>query len=178
MPLKEFFPSVQIRSIIQWLVASDTSSVWNFCARSSDDIMGLPVAPNYGTCFLRRKKKTKMADSSLRRRCVSHSPFSGADFCGEGTGNFRSPGEPIWKSIWNENKFILILLRSYWPYMYDDCFLNTVFNDVFSLCESCRNNTLPRSPREKLPLVAILSLDVKSLSLQERNMLLVDHLVK
>ena len=38
-------------------LASDTSSVWNFRARSSDDIMGLPVAPNYGMCFLRRKKK-------------------------------------------------------------------------------------------------------------------------
>ena len=32
----------------------------------------------------------------------------------------------------------------------NDC-LNTVFNDVFSLCGSCRNddNALPRSPREK-----------------------------
>ena len=40
-------------------LASDTSSVWNFRARSSDDIMGLPVAPNYGMCFLRRKKKDK-----------------------------------------------------------------------------------------------------------------------
>ena len=36
----------------------------------------------------------------------------------------------------------------------------------------------PRSPREKLQLVAILSLRVNSLSLQERNMLFVDRPVK
>ena len=40
-------------------------------------------------------------------------------------------------------------------------YLNTVFDDVVSLCGSCRDNALPRSP--------ILSLRVKSLSLQERN---------
>ena len=40
-------------------------------------------------------------------------------------------------------------------------YLNTVFDDVVSLCGSCRNNALQRSP--------ILSLRVKSLSIQERN---------
>ena len=29
-------------------------------------------------------------------------------------------------------------------------YLNTVFDEVVSLCESCRNNALPRSPRENL----------------------------
>jgi len=53
--------------------------------------------------------------------------------------------------------------------MYADCFLNTVFDDVFSLGGSCRNNTLPWSPREKLQLVAILSRHVKSLSLQKKE---------
>ena len=57
-------------------------------------------------------------------------------------------------------------------------YLNTVFDDVISLCGSCRNNTLPRSPLEKLQLVAILSLLVKSRSFQERNMLFVDRPVK
>ena len=38
---------------------------------------------------------------------------------------------------------------------------DTVFDDVVSLCGSCRNNALQRSP--------ILSLRVKSLSIQERN---------
>ena len=49
-----------------------------------------------------------------------------------------------------------------------------------SLRGSCRNNALPRSPREKLQLVRclILSMGVKSLSLQERNMLFIDRLNK
>ena len=51
-------------------------------------------------------------------------------------------------------------------------YLNTVFNDVVSLCRSCRKNALPQSLREKLSLVAIFSLHVKNLSLQERNMLI------
>ena len=29
-------------------------------------------------------------------------------------------------------------------------YLNTVFDEVVSLCESCRNNALPRSPGENL----------------------------
>ena len=29
-------------------------------------------------------------------------------------------------------------------------YLNTVFDEVVSLCESCRNNALPWSPRENL----------------------------
>ena len=40
-------------------------------------------------------------------------------------------------------------------------YLSTVFDDVVSLCGSCRNNALPRSP--------IIYLRAKSLSLQERN---------
>ena len=59
----------------------------------------------------------------------------------------------------------------------NDC-LNTLFDEVVSLRGSRRNNTLPLFPREKLELVAILSLRVKGLSLQERNMLFVDRPVK
>ena len=40
--------------------------------------------------------------------CVSHPRFYGADFCGEGTGHFRSSGEQVWKSIWNEHKLKLL----------------------------------------------------------------------
>ena len=34
-------------------------------------------------------KKDKMVDGTHRRLCVSHSPFNGADFCGQGTGHVR-----------------------------------------------------------------------------------------
>ena len=53
--------------------------------------------------------------------------------------------------------------------LYPNDYLNTVLDDVVSLFGSCRSNALPRSPREKLSLVAILSLRMKSLSLQEKN---------
>ena len=46
-------------------------------------------------------------------------------------------------------------------------YLNTVFDDVVILGRSCRNNALPRSPRQKRQYVAIISLHVKSLSLHE-----------
>ena len=51
--------------------------------------------------------------------------------------------------------------------------LNTVFYDVVSLRGSC-----PRSSLEELRLDSIVSLRVKSLSLQEKNMLFVDHPLK
>ena len=73
------------------------------------------------TFFLRYVKKDKMADGTPRRLCVSHSPFNGADFCGEGMGHFRSSGEHIWKSIWNEHK---IITWSIWPYIYAEWLLN------------------------------------------------------
>ena len=40
------------------------------------------------------------------------------------------------------------------PIFTPNAYLNTVFNDVVSLCGSCRNNALPRSPWEMLQLVA------------------------
>ena len=57
-------------------------------------------------------------------------------------------------------------------------YLNTVFDEVVSLRRSFRYYALPRSPREKPQFVAILSRRVKSLSLQGKNMLFVDRLVK
>ena len=50
-----------------------------------------------------------------RRLCVSDSPLNGADFCGKGTGHFRSSGELTRKSIWNEHK---IIAWSCWPHIY------------------------------------------------------------
>ena len=54
-------------------------------------------------------------------------------------------------------------------------YLSTVFDDVVSLGGSCRNNFLPPSSREKLQLVTILSLRVKILSLQERDVQFVNR---
>ena len=42
-----------------------------------------------------------MADSSPRRRCVSHSPFNRPDFGGDGTGVISGR---LAKSIWDEHK--------------------------------------------------------------------------
>ena len=51
-----------------------------------------------------------------------------------------------------------IIVWSYWPYICTvNDYLNAVFDDVVSLCGSCRNNALPPSLQEKLCLVAILS---------------------
>ena len=59
-------------------------------------------------------------------------------------------------------------------------YLNTVFDDVVSLPGSCENNALSRSPREKVQLVAVLSLRVKCLVLSTRKeyMLFKDRPVK
>ena len=59
-------------------------------------------------------------------------------------------------------------------------YLNTVFDDVVSLPGNCENNALSRSPREKLQLVAVLSLRVKCLVLSTRKeyMLFKDRPVK
>ena len=130
-------------------------------------IIGLPIRAT-----LSRKMEAtssvqqndKMVDGTPRRFCVSHSPFNGADFCGEGTGNFRSSGETIWES----NSKLLRGVIGPMSTANDD--LNTEFDDVVSLCGSCRNNALPLPPKEKPRLVAILSLRArKSLSFKERN---------
>ena len=79
-------------------------------------IIGLPVSatPNQER-LLAMPQKDKMGDETLRRLCVPHSPFIGADFCGEGTGHFQSSSEQTWKLIWNKHKIIAL---GYWPYIY------------------------------------------------------------
>ena len=78
--------------------------------------VGLPLRamPNHKLGHNYVKTKDQMVDRSLRRLCVSHSPFNGADFCREGTSHFRSSGKQIWKAIWNLHK---IIAWSYWPYI-------------------------------------------------------------
>ena len=104
-----------------------------------------------------------------------HFPINSADFSGEGTGHFKSSGEQIWKSIGTNTELVRGVIG---PISSPNDDLNIVFDDVVSLRGSCRNNSLPRSPREKLQLVRILSLRVKARSSQERNTLFVDRPIK
>ena len=123
------------------------------------------------TSFL-YQRKDKRADGTPRILCVSHSSFNKADFCGEGTDHFRLSGNRFKSRFGTNTKLLLGVIG---PISTLNVHLNTV-----SLRGSCRNNALPRSPREKLQLVRclILSMGVKSLSLQERNMLFIDRLNK
>ena len=68
-------------------------------------------------CQKRQKWRTELPEGFA----CPISPFNGADFCGERTGHFRSSGEHIWKSIWNEHK---IITWSIWPYIYAEWLLN------------------------------------------------------
>ena len=113
--------------------------------------------------FLRRKnKKNKKADRSPRGRYVSH--FYRADFFGEGTGiSGRCLTNRFGSRFGTSTKLFRGVIG---PISTPNDSLNAVFDDIISLCGSCRNNALPRSPREKLQLVAILSLRVIGLSLQ------------
>ena len=104
-----------------------------------------------------------------------HFPINRADFSGKGTGHFKSSGEQIWKSIGTNTELVRGVIG---PISSPNDDLNIVFDDVVSLRGSCRNNSLPRSPREKLQLVTILSLGVKARSSQERNTLFVDRPIK
>ena len=78
-------------------------------------IISLPVRakPNQEmrSTFFLCQKKDKMADGHPWRLCVYHSPFKGADFCEERTGNFRASGKQIWKSVWNEHKLLRGVIR-------------------------------------------------------------------
>ena len=98
------------------------------------------------------QQKEKMVDGTPRRLCISYSSFIGSNFCSKGTGHFRLSGEQIWKLIWTNTKLLQGVID---PISTPNDYLNTVFNDVVSLCESCRNSAIPRSPWEKLLLTKI-----------------------
>ena len=68
-------------------------------------IFGLPVTLQlWNGAFAVEKRQN--GGRLTKNACVSHSPFNKADFCGKGTGHFRSSVEQIWKSIWNEHKIV------------------------------------------------------------------------
>ena len=102
--------------------------------------------------------------------CVSHPRFNEDDFCGEGTGHFRSSGEQTWNSIWNEHK--LKLLRGVTgPISKPNYFLNTQSEIAkysirmrYLACAWAAETTASDGPHGKsVRLVTILSLRVKSL---------------
>ena len=128
-------------------------------------IIGMPVRamPNQeANSFY--VKRDKMVDGTPRRLCMSHSPFNGANFCGEVIPSHLVNRFGSW--FGTNNKLSRGVIG---PISTTNDYLNTAYNDVVCLCGSCRNNALSRSPWEKIWLVAILSQRVKSLSLQERN---------
>ena len=134
------------------------------------------MAPNYGIGLLCRKKD-KMADVSPRGRAFPGQPLPpppptsmGADFYGEGKGHTFGLANRFGTRFGTNTKLSHGVIR---PISTPNDYLNKVFDDLVSLCGSCRNNALPRSAREKLQLVAILSLRETRLSLQERNMRIV-----
>ena len=57
-------------------------------------------------------------------------PLNGADFCGEGTGHFRSSSEKIWNSIWKDAKSLRGVIG---PISTPNDYLTTVLNDACQL---------------------------------------------
>ena len=111
-------------------------------------MFGLPWGQHPIKKPLGMSKKDKMADRTPRRLCVSHFPFNGANFDGEGMGHFRLSGKQAWKLIWNERK---IIVWSYWPYIYAEWLSNlySIHSDVVSLWRSFRNKWPSHGPEGK-----------------------------
>ena len=120
------------------------------------------------------EKKTKWRTSHPEgARFLANPPpptSMGADFYGEGKGHRFGLANRFGTRFGTNTKLSHGVIR---PISTPNDYLNKVFDDLVSLCGSCRNNALPRSAREKLQLVAILSLRETRLSLQERNMRIV-----
>ena len=123
---------------------------------------------------LAKSKEDKMADGTPRMLCMSHSPFNGADFCGEEMGHFRSSGEQTGNRFGTNTKLLCggigpIYTYTEWLSKYSIQWCS------YTVQELQKQAALLWSWWEKLQLVAILSLYMKSLSLQERNILFVDQ---
>ena len=125
-------------------------------------IIGLPVAPQLWNGLF-PSKKDKMVDGSTRGHCVFHS------------GHFRTSCEKIWKSIWNEHR---IIASSYSPYSLRRMIVEIQFSTMLLACPGAAETMPSHGPTGKLQLVAILSLYVKGLSSQEKNILFVDRPLK
>ena len=91
------------------------------------------------------QQKDKMAEGNRRGLWVSHASLNGADFAGRGRSF-----QVVWRT---DLKVDLERTQncewSFWPISKPNDYPNLVFNDVISLCGSCRNS-LQWSLREKL----------------------------
>ena len=124
-------------------------------------IIGLPVAPSYGMVFLCRKK------TNLEGVGCATLPSMGPICAGRGRVISGRLANRLESRFGTNTK----LLRGVnWPY------ISIQYSMMLLVCAggSRSNNALPWSPREILQLL----LRVKSLAVQERNMLFVDRLVK
>lgn len=104
-----------------------------------------------GNVQLRNKKQilfmSKMTDRNPRRLCMSHSSFSGADFVGRRQVISGHPANRFGSGCGSNTKLLHEVID---PISVLNDYLNIVFDDVVSLCGSCRKNALPWSPQEKL----------------------------
>ena len=90
---------------------------------------------------------SKIADRNPRRLCVSHSPFNGADFVGRGQVISGHLANRFGSGFRSNAKLLHGVID---PISVPNDYLNTVFDDVVSLCGSCRKNALLWSPQENL----------------------------
>ena len=135
--------------------------------------------------ILSMSKKDKMAGGSPRRFCVSHSPFKGADYCGEKLGRGRVISGRLANRFGSRFGTNTKLLRGViGPISSPSDYLDTACDDDDDDDDdddAGAAETMPsHCPYGKsfnlcLLLVTFLSLRVESLFLQERNMLFVDR---
>ena len=110
--------------------------------------------------------------------CVSHSSFTGADFCRRGGGGLAISGRLANRLVsWFGSNNIELLRGVIDPISsLDDC-LNTVFDEVVSLRGICRNRCLATVPTGKASTFCISFWVCQKdfPQLQERNNLFVDR---
>ena len=78
---------------------------------------------------------------------MSHSPFNGTDFVGRGLVILGHLVNRFGGQFGTNTKLLHEVID---PISVPNDYLNTVFNDVVSLCGSCRKNALSWAPQEKL----------------------------
>ena len=124
---------------------------------------------------LKLYKKDKMADGTPQRLCVSHSPWMGPISAGRGWVISVRLAKRFGSRYGTNAKSLRGFIG---PISTPNDYLTTVLNDAWEL----KKHFPPTVPMAKALTccnsLPSLSLRVKSLSFQERNMLFVDHPVK
>ena len=145
-------------SLVLKLKISEVSQKW------IPKAVELKRIPTHKKCKCKKFcSQTRLVGEIYSSDVIMHRGYR-ADFFGEGTGiSGRCLTNRFGSRFGTSTKLFRGVIG---PISTPNDSLNAVFDDIISLCGSCRNNALPRSPREKLQLVAILSLRVIGLSLQ------------